>query len=316
MNLSKITATRFIRLGQSGSWAEDCFRDGIIRLGFSSGTPEMLELAKKCKWEQVKNYWLAKDHSPQVASSYTNQMRAFFEDDGSTLWITIRNQYLYYGIAQAGVPIPYDKDPDKSKLSSFKKMSQSGWKNRDVNGKFLTIDKLSGRLTKVGGFQGTICSIKEPVANYLKLRIQGKINPAIEKTETLKLALQKQIIGLVRDLTWHDFETLVELIFSNSGWRRVAKTGGSKELVDIELENPITKDSAFVQVKSSTTQKQFDSYVNKMKASPYTRMFYVYHTGQAALLTDEENISVFNVDQISELVLSNGLIDWVIDRSK
>ena len=44
-------------------------------------------------------------------------------------------------------------------------------------------------------------------------------------------------------------------------------------------------------------------------------MFYVYHTGDAELISDEENISLFNVDQIAELVLSNGLVDWVIDKS-
>ena len=316
MNTSQIKTIRFIRLGEGGSWSEDCFKEGIIRLGFSSGTPEILSFAKNKKWLSVKNYWLARDHSPQVAGSYTNQMRAFFEDDGSTLWITIRNQVLYYGFAQPGDPVPYEKDPNKSKLSSYKKMSGSGWKSVDANGKLLAVDKLSGRLTKVAGFRGTICSLKEAIADYLKLRLAGKVNPAIEQAEALKLNLQKHISGLVQGLTWQDFETLVELIFSNSGWRRVARTGGNKETVDIELENPITKDSAFVQVKSSTTQKQLDSYINKMKASPYTRMFYVYHTGQADLTSEDESVSVFNVEQIAELVLSNGLIDWVIDKSK
>jgi hypothetical protein len=315
MEISQAKAIRFIRLGEAGSWSEVCFNEGIIRLGFSSGTPEVISLAKSKKWSNVRNYWLSRDHSSQVASSYTNQMKAFFEDDGTTLWITIRNQFLYYGFAEPGLPEPYELDSNKSKLSSYKKMAGSGWRNIDANGKLLAIDKLSGRLTKVGGFRGTICSLKDSVADYLKLRLEGKVNPAIERAEAVKMTLQHHIKELVQGLSWQDFETLVELIFSNSGWRRVARTGGNKETVDIELENPITKDSAFVQVKSSTTQKQLDAYINKMKASPYTRMFYVYHTGHVELMSEDENISVFNVDQIAELVLSNGLVDWVIDKS-
>lgn len=316
MEISQAKSIRFIRLGESGAWSEDCFKEGIIRLGFSSGTPEILGLAKSKKWLNVRNYWLLRDHSAQVASSYTNQMKAFFEDDGTTLWITIRNQLLYYGFAVPGLPEPYELDSNKTKLSSYKKMAGGGWKNIDANGTTLAIDKLSGRLTKVGGFRGTICSLKQSVSDYLKLRLEGQVNPAIEKAEAVKMTLQHHIRELIQNLTWQDFETLVELIFSNSGWRRVARTGGNKETVDIELENPITKDSAFVQVKSSTTQKQLNSYINKMKAGPYTRMFYVYHTGHADLSSEEESVSVFNVDQIAELVLSNGLIDWVIDKSK
>lgn len=315
MEISQVKAIRFIRLGEGGSWSEDCFKNGIIRLGFSSGTPEILNLSKSKKWTNVKDYWLSRDHSAQVASSYTNQIKAFFEDDGSTLWITIRNQLLYYGFTLPSFPEPYEPDLNKTKLSSYKKMAGNGWKNIDANGKVLAIDKLSGRLTKVGGYRGTICTLNQSVSDYLKLRLEGKVNPAIEQAEAVKMTLQHHIKDLIQNLTWQDFEVLVELIFSNCGWRRVARTGGTKETVDIELENPITKDSAFVQVKSTTSQKQLDSYIEKKKAGPYTRMFYVYHTGHAELTGEEENISVFNIDHIAELVLSNGLIDWVIDKS-
>ncbi len=314
MQASEAKSIRFIRLGEGGSWADDCFSEGIIRLGFSTGTPEILKLAKAKKWVEVRAYWLARDHAAQVASSYTNQMKTFFEDDGSTLWITIRNQFLYYGFAQPGAPEPFGKDPNTSKLSSYKKMA-FGWRNRDSNGKLLTIDKLSGRLTKIGGFRGTICSLKDEIADYLKLRLNGKVNPAVEQAESAKANLQHHMRGLIQSLSWQDFETLVELIFSKSGWLRVARVGGNKETVDIELENPITKDIAFVQVKSTTNQKQLENYIERKKSGPYARMFYVYHTAQEELSGDEDGVSVFGPEQVAELVLSNGLIDWVIVKA-
>lgn len=75
-------------------------------------------------------------------------------------------------------------------------------------------------------------------------------------------------------LSWQDFELLVDLIFSASGWRRVGVVGGSQETVDIELVLPSTGDRAFVQIKSATTQNELDDYLRRFEKRDEGRMFF------------------------------------------
>jgi hypothetical protein len=41
---------------------------------------------------------------------------------------------------------------------------------------------------------------------------------------------------------------LVDLVFANSGWRRIGRVGKTQKTVDIELMLPTTGERAFVQV--------------------------------------------------------------------
>ena len=117
-------------------------------------------------------------------------------------------------------------------------------------------------------------------------------------------------------MTPKDFEILCELIFANSGWRRTSGTGGVQKTIDIELENPVTGDAAFVQIKTKTTQKEFEDYILKKQASHYDRMFYVYHSGDIMNSMEDSEISVWDLNKVAEQVLSSGLVDWVIAHSK
>jgi hypothetical protein len=46
-----------------------------------------------------------------------------------------------------------------------------------------------------------------------------------------------------------DFETLVDLVFSTSGWRRQGVVGKTQKTLDLDLILPSTGERAFVQVK-------------------------------------------------------------------
>ena len=47
-----------------------------------------------------------------------------------------------------------------------------------------------------------------------------------------------------------DFETLVDLIFARGGWHRVSALGGNEADIDLAVEQSLTGERAFVQVKS------------------------------------------------------------------
>jgi hypothetical protein len=91
----------------------------------------------------------------------------------------------------------------------------------------------------------------------------------------------KKIVPLMDLLTWQDFEMLVDLVFANSGWRRVGQVGKSQKSVDIELMLPTTGERASVQIKSAATKQDLAEYLGPLKDSQaYDRMFFVWHSGE------------------------------------
>lgn len=312
-NLQKI---RYIKLGEGGKWARDCFDKGIIRLGFSSGSDEVFNLASQHKWDELEKYWLSRDKTSSVAKNFTNQTREFFVDSGSTLWVTFEDGFLYYCFSD-GAGTYQDFEFQGKPLTSFKKV-RNGWTNLDANENKLLVTHLSGMITKTQAYRGTICQFSpQPQADeYLKNRLSGLVSQNVYQAEEAKNNLLEKIQPLIKALTPQDFEILCELIFSNSGWRRTSKTGGIQKTIDIELQNPVTGDTAFVQVKTSTSQKEFETYISQKRVTDYDRMFYVYHTGQISSLEVDVDISVWDLNKVAEQVVNNGLIDWVIAHSK
>ena len=306
----------YIKLGERGRWADKCFKDGELRFGFNSGTQEVLAYAEKNEWEELRQYWLLKVNKAQVATSYTNQTRSYFEDVGTTLWITLENGYLYYGFTD-GVPTPdsNSKEFDGAELSSHKKMDANGWKKTDAKGKELRINELSGKLTKIAGFRGTTFPLAYENEQYLKLKLKGENSPSIIQAEETVKKLVGELATLIQTLSPQDFELLVQLIFANSGWRQLYLTGGARKTVDLELENPITKDIAFVQVKHETNQVEFLEYKEQKDKSYYSRMYYVYSKGNIKAI-DDDTITLWDTTKVAEQVVANGLVNWLIKKAK
>lgn len=302
---------RYIKLGESGRWWPECIKDKIIKLGFNSGDPELLKLSREGKWELVKHYWSSRSGT---STAHTNAMREFFEDDGNTLWVTFQDGCMYYGYSDGG-NIFTNIDTTGEPIT-YRKMNDLGWRNTDLNGDILRFDELSGKLTKTAGFRMTICKFSEDVENYIRRKISAKPNPLVIEAEKAKDNLAASLEDIIKLFTWKDFELLIDLIFSNSGWKRISSIGGSQKTTDLDLINPVTDDLAFVQIKSSTNQSEFEDYVKlkSLEKSEYQRMFYVYHTG--SLHSSYEDVVVWDLKKVCDRVIETGLINWVIGRAK
>ncbi len=110
-----------------------------------------------------------------------------------------------------------------------------------------------------------------------------------------------------------DFETLVDLIFSISGWRRQGIVGKTQKTLDLDLSLPSTGERAFVQVKSKTTSAELVEYVESLnELDSFNRMFFVYHSGEAE--TDDERVIVIGPDKLSEMAVDAGLVTWLIRK--
>jgi hypothetical protein len=117
---------------------------------------------------------------------------------------------------------------------------------------------------------------------------------------------------MMRLLTPQDFEVLVDLIFASSGWRRLGPVGKTHKTIDIELELPSTKDRAFIQVKSATTQAEFDAYQRDFEQSDSQKMFFAYHTGQVR--SENSGVVLLGPDRLARMVLDAGLVSWLMRK--
>jgi hypothetical protein len=296
---------RYIKLGEAGRWEKECIENGIVRFGFGSATPERFLLCRAGRWDELTETFVASGRTQGTATRFTNETRQFFQDDGSTLWITFVGERLYWGLLTPGLPERHsDGDGVWRKVAA-------GWRWTDIGGEELTKARLSGALTKLAAYRGTTCRVD--VADYVVRRINGHKLPEVERAVARLEDLTGSARELMKLLEPHDFETLVDLVFSTSGWRRQGIVGKTQKTLDLDLILPSTGEHAFVQVKSKTTSAELAEYVGKLEElGPYDRMFYVFHSGDAK--TDDERVSVIGPDKLAELVVDAGLVNWLIRK--
>ena len=239
------TAVRYIKLGSAGHWEKECFDEGIIRIGFGSADRQLFDLCKSGRWDSVTKSFLAEGKDKGTATRFTNELRLFFEDDGSMLWITFMGERLCWGIMDNAKARRHDDG------KGVWRRIRDGWRSTDLNGELLTKDRLSGALTKLAAYRGTSCDVD--VSDYVIRRINGQKTPEVERALTASKEMKNSAIGLIKLLGWRDFELLVDLVFTTSGWRRVGTLGKTQKTLDLDLILPSTNERAFVQVKSKTT---------------------------------------------------------------
>ena len=299
---------KFIKLGENGQWERLCIEDGTLRLAYYD-VPH--DLALSGNKEGIRDVYLKLGFAPRTASDYARQVLEFYQEPPETIWITFHQGFLWWCHAKSGVEF-LGQDKDEHPVGSRLRRTVAGWHNMSIGGQPLRLRELNGRLTRTVGFQGAICNVS--ARDYLLARINDDELPVITEANAAKANTLATITSLIQHLTWQDFELLVELIFAQSGWRRVGEIGGTQRTVDIELELPSTGEHAFVQVKSATRQRELDDYVNRMDESPDARMFYAYHTTTGPLATNNPRVSLIGPERLSELALDAGLFTWLIEK--
>lgn len=253
-------SVKFIKLGRSGSWEDYCINNNLIALGFDNPYHDR---CVEGDWDFIHNYWF--DKSTKVtdaakkseATKITNQMKDFYTSPSDVMWITFYHKKLYWCFAQEEVE---ERKIDELYRVAKVRRVKGTWNSTDINGNELMVANLSGKLTMVQMFRGTICTVKE--SDYLLRRINAIESEQIINAKAAFNALIENIKPLITSLTWKDFELLVDLVFSHAGWQRVAALGGTEKDIDLDLFSPVSGRRAFVQVKSQSSVVEFNSYVS------------------------------------------------------
>ncbi len=299
---------RYIKLGKKGGYEKECLDRGIMRLGFQFISHEAALAGDR---EAMQAAAFARRGKKGSATGDVRQVTSFHELGEDCLWITFVHDRLYWGLAAPEVVWVSAEDDPAGTGYRYRNIPE-GWRSTDIAGKPLLMEKLSGHLTRVASYQSTICEVE--ASDYLIRKINGEDLPEITKARAERQSFLATIEDLVKLTTWQDFELLVDLIFSSSGWRRTSTLGGTQKTIDLALELPTTGETAFVQVKAKTDKREFEDYMSRFEGRGEDRMFYVYHTGPSSLQADDDSCTIIGPSRLAEMILNAGLFDWLVDR--
>lgn len=310
MNKVNAETVKYIKLGRRGAWERLCLGDGTLRFGYPD-VPH--DLALDGDIDRLRRFFLDRGDDPKVASSHANQIHCFYHAEPHTLWITVAEGFVWWCFSRTGVEhLGGDKEEREARGARLRH-TVDGWRNTSLAGRPLRVSELNGRLTKVAAYQMTICNVEARA--YLLRRINDEDLPEAVSAKAARSAALDSIRSLLKLLTWKDFELLVDLVFAQSGWRRIGATGGSQKTVDLEFELPSTGERAFAQVKSSTNQAQLDDYVERLAWRDEERMFFVYHSGPRQLTTSDPRVVLIGPSRLADMVFQAGLFDWLLEKA-
>lgn len=294
----------YIKLGAGGRWAESSIKDGLLRFGWG-GIP--LSEIHAGDWTAIRSRLAAEHHHKGTITADTERLRDLATSTSADVWITFHDSHLWWCRLADG---PVEEDP----VSKFRRVLQS-WTNQDVTKRPLLANQIPGRIAQLQGFRGTVCSVREVEA--LSRLLRGETSDQYQQLEARRASLAEAVAGALRQLHWKDFETLVDLLFRQAGWRRRSVLGETMKYLDLELEEPITRDAYQVQVKSRADKADLDFYAAQFSGRGFRKLYFVVHSPTKALETAEspnEDVELILPARLGELVVDHGLVSWLLDR--
>jgi hypothetical protein len=171
---------------------------------------------------------------PGAAKRDLNALRVAVASTEEDVWITFYAGCLWWCRLAPGAI-------EEDATSKFRRTA-GGWSDCDVHGSQLQIANIPGILSQLQGFRGVICSVRE--ANRLQSLPSAESSLAHQAVKRARAALTNEVRGALGELHWKDFETLVDLLFRQAGWRRLSMLGETMKYADLELEEPINHERA------------------------------------------------------------------------
>lgn len=304
---------RYIKLGQGGRWEAASLGCHRIDWGLPSD-PHDLALAGD--WEGVRQHYLSQGLSPATATSYLNETRAFYDGDPHVMWITFARGRLWW--AFAGPEVHWIGGAGETHGTRYRE-TLDGWHDHDLAGKPLDLERLSTSLTQLAGYRRTICRVGE--AEYCQRMINAQADPLLVQMGEARQQLEAHLGSAIARLSWADFELLVELTLTRSGWRRISAIGGTMKDVDLVVEQAFTGERMLVQVKSKADQAVVNDYARRLGArAGQERLLLVCHSPQGQLREPEiaggRRLQIMVGAEIARRAAGCDLVDWVMDRAR
>lgn len=305
------TNAYYVKLGRGGEYVDSSFSEGRIRVGWKGQTLDDIHNWQEDKiWKDIKRE-REEQGLPLNKSAITNDVRMLMKIAQSTpedIWITFHDSHLWWCRVD-------DTLMDKDDNSKFRRVLGK-WSMCDIKNKPLIINEISGKLSKIQGFRGTICSLGQEEVEALKRLLNDKPSEAFKEINNARTDLIKKVESGLSPLHWKDFEILVDLIFRNMGWRRVSMVGESMEYADLILQEPVTGNLHLVQVKSDATLADFQDYAQRFFEGSFKKLYFVVHNSREkwADAPAYKNVELILQERLAEMVVDSGLVNWLLKK--
>jgi len=181
-----------------------------------------------------------------------------------------------------------------------------------VHGRELFANQIPCQIAKVQGLRATVYTVHE--SDTLGRLLAGEPSGAYTEISSARAALVVSVGDALRSLHWKDFETLVDLVFRQAGWRRRSVLGESMNYADLELEEPVTGDLYRVQIKARADVAAFEACVDQFASRAFRKLYFVVHPptpSLTALAGRTGNVELVLPDPLAALVVDHGLTGWV-----
>jgi hypothetical protein len=303
-------SVRYVKNGPGGRWWDAAKAHDQIHGSWKDVPAEMLRTANLAGIEQAVRDWFG---DRRGATQDFNAVRTLVDRPSQHVWVTFEDGSLWWATARDDLDV--NPEGETAERGHFWINLDRPWSNQSLGGRSLAIADVPGVVAAVAGFRATVC---KPKASREILRvIKDEDDPDAAAASTARLAYERAMVRLVARLGPRDFELLVDLILSRTGWTRIARLGGVTAGIDVEVENPAINEIAFVQVKASAGRLVLDDYVARFEKQRerYARMIFAVHSPEGPLAEPKGlPVQVWDGDKVSKLVVRLGLGDWVAKR--
>jgi hypothetical protein len=192
---------------------------------------------------------------------------------------------------------------------------------------------ISGWVTKSAAYQQTSCKVtvvvkreskrskkgfveekkEEPIIDYIKSLITGKYEKNLQCQW-----MDEHCLNMVKTLSPYDFELFVANIYSQLSYLHYSEIGGSLQKdTDLVLLKPETFNRITVQIKTQTTEEEYEKYCSRLNVSESAE--FVYHTSKEKLIS-KEKIKVLQIENLMEKITEEDkqllLLKWLKEKCK
>lgn len=315
MNKIQFDKAYYIKLGERGAWEEDSINNDKIRIGWGD---TKLEDIQKGNWDKIKKEIQEdfEDRNKKTGATQDfNALKNIYDADSNTVFVTFHNSEFWWCRVKDAVGKERIKEDGASKYREV----DGKWNNQDVVGKVLLSNQISGKLSKLQRFPATCCKVGE--IDHLRCLINADRSPEHNSISETKKELISSVRAGIKLLHWKDFEILVDLVFSQAGWRRTSVLGETMKFFDLVLEEPITNDRYGVQIKSTTTSREFKDYAKEFTDNfegQFRTFYFVVHSSEDDTLSEDskkyENVELIFADKLAKMIVDGGLVDWLMEK--
>lgn len=296
---------RFIKLGPGNAWWDHARANNLLELGHKDLSHE---IALTGDFETIKRGVAA--YKPGKATTFATEIDAFYGLPAGSLWITFANKRMWW--ATAGDAISWiGETPDHGART---RTLQTPWRSTDMNGEELWIEQLPGGLARTAGYRMSVCKVA--AAEKAIDRILCRESDVARRARAAKTTMVSAAEAMIADLSARDFELLIGLIFSAAGWKRIGELGGVQRDTDMVLQQSITRESAFVQVKAMADPQTFKASVEAFEKSGLDRMFFACHSPSGDWGETPDDVFVLSGPALAERAIETGQFDWLLAKTR